>query len=48
MRVDPDSRELLWLAPRIDLAVKEVGNAGVVELDGGDRAGLSDQLNVFD
>lgn len=31
----------------IDLTVEEVGNACVVELDGGDQTGLLDELNVL-
>ena len=48
MGVNPDSRELSGLPPRIDLLVKEFGHRRVVELDRDDAAELLDRLDVLD
>jgi len=47
MRVNPDSRELFWLAAGIDLFVKEVRNRLVVKLDVRAGARLADQSYIF-
>ena len=48
MRVQPNSGELFWPAPTVDLRIEEIGNRLVVEGNMHAVAILFDELHVFD
>ncbi|TWU33209.1 hypothetical protein Poly41_49610 [Novipirellula artificiosorum] len=48
MGVDPYPCELVWSASSINLAVKQIGNGFVIELDRDRCTGLFDQFDIDD